>query len=190
MPQKTRKRRRLGITTDSSARLPSASAVGDFWAIDFQFDQTSCGRPLKLLNIVDEFSRQALAIRVSRRIDADTLVSVLDQLVHTHGRPAHIRMDNGPEMTAHAIRDWARLGSSSTCYIEPGSPWQNPYVESFNARLRDELLNQEQFDSLLEAQVLAEDWRIEYNTIRPHSALGGLTPTEFNERTNTQPQLS
>jgi putative transposase len=190
VPQKARKRRRLGITTDSSARLLSASAVGDVWAIDFQFDQTSCGRPLKLLNIVDEFSREALAIRVSRRIDADALVSVLDQLVHTHGRPAHIRMDNGAELTAHAVRDWARLGGSSTCYIEPGSPWQNPYVESFNARLRDELLNQEQFDSLLEAQVLAEDWRIEYNTIRPHSSLGGLTPTEFNEQTNIQPQLS
>ena len=99
-------------------------------------------------------------------------------------------MDNGAELTAHALRDWARLGGSSTCSIEPGSPWQNPYVERFNARLRDELFNQQQFDSLLEAQVLVEDWRIEYNTIRPHSALGGLTPTEFNERTNTQPQLS
>ena len=89
VPQKARKRRRLGITTDSSARLLSAAAVGDVWAIDFQFDQTACGRPLKLLNIVDEFSREALAIRVSRRIDADAPVSVLDQLVHTHGRPAH-----------------------------------------------------------------------------------------------------
>ena len=190
VPQKARKRRRLGITTDSSARLLSAAAVGDVWAIDFQFDQTSCGRPLKLLNIVDEFSREALAIRVSRRIDADALVSALDQLAQTRGRPAHIRIDNGAELTAHALRDWARPGGSSTCSIEPGSPWQNPYVERFNARLRDELLNQQQFDSLLETQVLAEDWRIEYNTIRPHSALGGLTPTEFNERTNTQPQLS
>ena len=85
-------------------------------------------------------------------------------------------MDDGAELTAHAVRDWARLGGSSTCSIEPGSPWQNPYVASFNSLLRDELLNQQQFDSLLEAPVLAEDWRIEYNTIRPHSALSGLTP--------------
>ena len=143
-----------------------------------RIDQTACGRPLKLLNIVDEFSREALAIAiaVARRIDADRLLEVLDRLALSRGRPAHVRMDNGPELTAHALRDWARLGATATSHIEPGSPWENPYVESFNGRLPDELLNQEQFDSLLEAQVLVEAWRIEYNTIRPHSALGGLIP--------------
>ncbi len=190
VPQKARKKKRLGTTTGTSARLLTASSVGDVWALDFQFDQTSCGRTLKLLNVVDEFSREALVIEVSRNIDADALVAVLDRLAHVYGRPAHVRMDNGPEMTAHALRDWARLGETATSYIEPGSPWENPYVESFNGRLRDELLNQEQFDSLLEAQVLAEEWRIEYNTFRPHSALGGLTPAEFAGRLTALPQLS
>ena len=114
----------------------------------------------------------------------------MNQLIEVYGKPYAIRMDNGPEMTAHALRDWARLGETATSYIEPGSPWENPYVESFNGRLRDELLNQEQFDSLLEAQVLAEEWRIEYNTFRPHSALGGLTPAEFAGRLTALPQLS
>lgn len=190
VPQRARKRQRLGTTTGTRARLLTAAAPGEVWAIDFQFDQTACGRPLKLLNVVDEFSREALTITVARRIDADRLVEVLDRLALSRGRPAHVRMDNGPELTAHALRDWARLGATATSYIEPGSPWENPYVESFNGRLRDELLNQEQFDSLLEAQVLVEAWRIEYNTIRPHSALGGLTPAEFAHRSMTLPRLS
>jgi putative transposase len=147
---------------------------------------------LKLLNVVDEHTREALTIQVNRRIDADATVKVLDRLVGERGRPPRfIRCDNGPELTANALRDWSRFTGAGTSYIEPGSPWQNPYVESFGGRLRDELLAVEAFTSLLEAQVLVEDWRIEYNTLRPHSALGYLTPTDDAKTwTTTQPQLS
>ena len=150
------------------------------WALDYQFDQTSDGRILKLLNVVDEHTRQALAITVDRRIDADATVKVLDRLVtERQAAPRCIRCANGPELTATALRDWCRFAGPGTSYSEPGSPWQDPYVESFGRRLRDELLAVEAFTSLLEAQVLVEDWRIEYNTVRPHSALGYLTPTDY-----------
>ena len=133
-----------------------------------------------------------LAITVDRRIDADATVKVLDRLVTERGRPPRfIRMDNGPELTANTLRDWCRFTGQGTSYIEPGSPWQNPYVESFGSRLRDELLAVEAFSSLLEAQVLVEDWRIEYNTLRPHSALGYLTPTDYAKTwTTNHPALS
>ena len=124
-------------------------------------------------------SREALAIAVDRRIDADATVAILDGLVAERGAaPQFVRCDNGPEFTANALCDWCRFNQAGTSYIEPGSPWQNPYVESFGGRLRDELLAVEAFSSLLEAQVLVEDWRIEYNTVRPHSALDYLTPAE------------
>ena len=111
------------------------------WALDYQFDQTDDGRRLKLLNVVDEHTREALTISVDRRIDADATVKVLDRLVAERGRPPRfIRCDNGPELTANALRDWCRFTGTGTSYIEPGSPWQNPYVESFGGRLRDELL--------------------------------------------------
>jgi putative transposase len=141
---------------------------------------------------VDEHTREALTITVDRRIDADVTVAVLDRLVAERGTaPRCIRCDNGPELTANALRDWCRFTGAGTNYIEPGAPWQNPYVESFGSRLRDELLAVETFNSLLEAQVLVEDWRIEYNTLRPHSALGYLTPTDYAKaRTINQPALS
>jgi putative transposase len=162
------------------------------WALDYQFDQTQDGRRLKLLNVVDEHTREALAIEVDRRIDADATVAVLDRLVAERGRPPRfIRCDNGPELTANALRDWCRFSGAGASYIEPGAPWQNPYVESFGSRLRDELLAVEAFSTLLEAQVLVEDWRIEYNTVRPHSALGYLTPTDYTKVwTATHPTLS
>lgn len=149
-------------------------------AIDFQWDQTADGHNLKLLHVVDEFTREALAIECRRRIDADAVVDVLDRLVLESGTaPAFLRCDNGPEMTAHALRDWCRLGRTGSAFIEPGSPWQNAYVESFGGRVRDELLAVELFSSLAEAKVLVEDWRQDYNTHRPHSALGMMTPTAF-----------
>ena len=119
-------------------------------------------------------------------------MAVLDRLVAERGTaPRSIRCDNGPELTAYALRDWCRFNQAETSYIEPGSPWQNPYVESFGGRLRDELLAVEAFNSLLEAQVLVEDWRIEYNTVRPHSALGYLTPTAYAKTwTTNHPALS
>ena len=152
------------------------------WALDFQFDETADRRRLKLLNIVDEHTREALAMRVGRSCDAETVVSVIERLIAERGAPEHLRMDNGPELLAWALRDWCRLAGTATTYIEPGSPWENPFIESFNGRVRDELLNTEEFATLLEAQVLAEAWRIEYNTYRPHSSLGGLTPAEYAER--------
>jgi putative transposase len=191
VPARRRNRQRLGTSTCPADRL-AAEHPDHVWALDYQFDQTQDGRRLKLLNIVDEHTREALVIKVDRRIDADATVGVLDQLVADRGRPPRfIRCDNGPELTANALRDWCRFNQAGTSYIEPGSPWQNPYVESFGGRLRDELLAVEAFNTLLEAQVLVQDWRIEYNTVRPHSALGYLTPTDYAKAwTANHPELS
>lgn len=178
VPVRTRKRRRLGESTVPAQRL-RAERPGQVWAFDFQFDQTACGRALKLMNIVDEFTREALVMQVERSIDADTVVQTLERLVAERGAPAHLRMDNGPEMTANALRDWCERSSTGTAYIEPGSPWENPFVESFHSRVRDELLDVEQFACLAEARVVIEDWREDYNTLRPHSSLGMRTPATF-----------
>jgi putative transposase len=179
VPHKRRKRQRLGISTVPAARL-RAERPDHVWAIDFQWDQTADGQNLKLLHVVDEFTREALAIDCHRRIDADHTVRVLDRLVAERGRaPGFIRCDNGPEMTANALRDWCRFSGAGSAYIEPGSPWQNAYVESFGGRVRDELLAVELFSCLAEAQVLIQDWRHDYNHHRPHSALAMMTPIAF-----------
>jgi putative transposase len=179
VPQRARKRQRLGESTVPADRL-RAQRPNHVWALDFQFDQTADGKILKLLHVVDEFTREALAIECRRRIDADATVAVLERLVSSRGKaPEHIRCDNGPELTANALRDWCRFCTAGSAYIDPGSPWQNPYVESFGSRVRDELLSQELFESLVEAQVLVEDWREDYNTNRPHSALGMTAPARF-----------
>ena len=187
---------RAGKSTARRSTCPADRLAAEYpdhvWALDYQFDQTQDGRILKLLNIVDEHTREALTIEVNRRLDAEATVKVLDRLVTKRGRPPlFIRCDNGPELTANALRDWCRFTGAGTSYIEPGSPWQNPYVESFGGRLRDELLAVEAFTSLLEARVLVEDWRIEYNTVRPHSALGYRTPAQYARAwTTNQPRLS
>ena len=184
-PERCTKRRRVRL--DSPERL-RANCPNHVWAIDFQFDETADYRRLKLANIVDEFTRESLAMEVDRSITADHLVDVLERLVAVHGAPTHLRMDNGPELIAWALRDWCRFTSTQTVYIEPGSPWENPFVESFNGRSRDELLNVEEFATLREARVVVEAWRIEYNTYRPHSSLGGLTPVEFKRQWLNQHQ--
>jgi putative transposase len=182
VPARRHKRRRLGTSTVPAARL-RAERPDQVWALDFQFDETADGRILKLLNIVDEHTREALATLPRRRINADMTVATLDGIVAMRRcTPEFIRCDNGPELTAHALRDWCRSSGTGTSYIEPGSPWENPYVESFNGRLRDELLSVEQFNTLLEAQVVIEDWRIDYNMHRPHSSLGWLAPAVYAER--------
>jgi putative transposase len=179
VPPKRRKRQRLGVSTVPADRL-RAQAADHVWAIDFQWDQTADGQNLKLLHVVDEFTREALAIECRRRIDSDQTVNVLDRLVAERGSaPAFVRCDNGPEMTANALRDWCRFSGAGSAYIEPGSPWQNPYVESFGGRVRDELLAVELFSCLAEAQVLIEDWRQDYNHHRPHSSLAMMTPAAF-----------
>jgi len=184
-PQTCKKRRRLYL---HSAERRQATRPNEVWAIDFQFDETADYRRLKLTNIVDEFTRESLAMEVNRSSGADDLVAVIERLVAERGAPTFLRMDNGPELVAWALRDWCRLSGTRTMYIDPGSPWQNAYVESFNGRVRDELLNIEEFGSLMEARVIVEAWRIEYNTYRPHSSIGGLTPAEFTRRLTEQHQ--
>jgi putative transposase len=178
VPVRRRKRRRLGDSTVPAQRL-RAERPNQVWAFDFQFDQTADGRVIKLLNIVDEFTREALEMLVERNIDAARTVGVLERLVAERRAPEYLRCDNGPEMTAHALSDWCVLGGTGTAYIEPGSPWQNPYVESFHSRVRDELLDVEEFSCLAEARVVISDWREDYNQRRPHSALGMRSPAAF-----------
>ena len=180
VPQRKRKRRRLGDSTaGTDARRLRAERPNHVWAFDFQFDQTAEGRALKLCNIVDEFTREALVMLVARSIDADTVIGELERLVARHGAPEHLRMDNGPEMTAHALQGWCEDSKTGTAYIDPGSPWQNPFVESFHSRVRDELLDVEEFACLAEARVVIEDWREDYNLRRPHSSLGMRAPAVF-----------
>lgn len=187
VPYKKRKKRLTGIGTAVGAMCPIRPNV--LWAMDFQFDATIDGRPVKLLNVVDEFTRECPVIVVDRSIDADRVVATLDRLaIERGGPPAYVRFDNGPEFVAHAVADWCRFNDVGSCFIDPGSPWQNAWIESFNGRLRDEFLNGWQFDSLIEAQVLIEDWRIDYNINRPHSAHGDLTPSEFAHAWNTRNQ--
>jgi putative transposase len=178
VPQRARKRRHLGESTVPAERL-RAERPNQVWAFDFQFDQTVDGRVLKLLNVVDEFTRESLAMLVARSIDADRTVEVLERLAAERGAPGHLRYGNGPEMTAHALRDWCELSKTGTAFIEPGSPWQNPYVESFHSRVRDELLDVEQFSCLAEARVVIGDWQEDYNQRRPHSALAMRAPAVF-----------
>ncbi len=179
VPRRRRKRQRVGESTVPAERL-RAERPDHVWALDFQFDLTADGRILKLLHVVDEFTREALAIECHRRIDADKTVATLDRLVGERGTaPAFIRCDNGPELTANALKDWCRFSRAGSAYIEPGSPWQNPYVESFGSRIRDELLAVELLSCPAEARMLVEDWRQDYNQHRPHSALGMMTPRAF-----------
>lgn len=181
VPTKTKKKRLAGIGTHVGAMMPIVPDA--LWAMDFQFDRTIDGRQVKMLNVIDEFTREALAIHVDHSITADDVVAQLDALViQRGGPPAFVRFDNGPEFVAVVVAEWAAANDTDTVFIDPGSPWQNAWIESFNGRLRDELLNLWHFDSLLEARVITEDWRIDYNTRRPHSAHGDLTPAEFADQ--------
>ncbi|MGH2968382.1 MAG: IS3 family transposase [Solirubrobacteraceae bacterium] len=184
VPQRARKRRRTG---DPEAKWLRAERPNQLWALDFQYDQTADGRMLRLLNVVDEFTREALVMQVDRSITAGQTVAALARLVAVRGCPENVRCDNGPELTAHALRDWCASASVTTSYIEPGAPWQNPFAESFNARVRDELLNLEDFSCLAEAQVLTEDWRDAFNREHPHSALGWKSPAAFAAAWATTP---
>jgi len=192
LPSRPRRRRR-------GKRMPghvTAACPNQVWALDFLVDQTADGRPLKILTVTDEHTREALAATAARRIGADETVSVLERIVERRGTPPQmIRCDNGPELVAHALRDWCRFSEVSTGYIEPGAPWQNPYIESFNGHLRRELLDLESFNTLYEAQLLINDWRLEYNHYRPHQSLNYQTPAEYAhqrmaETTDQQPRLS
>lgn len=175
VPSKQKKRGRLWLNDGSCVRL-RPQHTGHVWAYDFVEDRTADGRKFRMLTVIDEFSREALAIVTERRLNSQAVLDTLNDLLLKHGPPEHIRSDNGPEFIATAVRTWlGRLGVQ-TLYIEPGSPWENGYNESFNGRLRDELLDGEIFHTLMEAQVLIEAWRRHYNTARPHSALGYRPP--------------
>ena len=192
LPPKPRRRRR-------GKRMPghvTAACPNQVWALDFLVDQTADGRPIKILTVTDEHTREALATRAARRLGADDTVATLEQIVERRGTaPQLIRCDNGPELIAHALKDWCRFTGVSAGYIEPGAPWQNPYIESFNGHLRRELLDLESFNTLYEAQILLDDWQLEYNHYRPHQSLNYQTPTEYarrciTERTEDRPRLS
>jgi transposase InsO family protein len=159
---------------------------GLIWSYDFVMDRTHDGRILKLLVVVDEYSRECLAIEVRRRLTSHGVQEVLGALFLQHGCPAYIRSDNGPEFIAHALREWYGHLEVAPLFIEPGSPWENGYVESFNGKLRDELLNGELFYTLQESQIIIERWRRQYNTCRPHSALGYQPPTPETWQLTTQ----
>ena len=141
------------------------------WSYDFVQDRTHDGRAFRILTLIDEYARECLAIDVARRLTSEDVLERLSDLFVRRGVPDYIRSDNGPEFTAKAVRRWLERAGVKTLFIEPGSPWENGYIESFNGKLRDELLNVEIFDTLLEANVLIECWRVEYNTVRPHSSL-------------------
>ena len=175
VPVKQPKRGRLWLNDGSCIRL-RPSWPNHVWAYDFVMARTHDGRAFRMLTIIDEYTRECLAIDVARRLRSDDVLYCLAELFVDRGPPDHIRSDNGAEFTATAVRDWLARVGVKTLYIEPGSPWENGYNESFNGKLRDELLNGEIFYSLKEAQVLIERWRHHYNTVRPHSALGYRPP--------------
>jgi putative transposase len=160
----------------------AATRPDEVWAMDFLFDDITLGRRIKVLNVTDEFTREALAGFVARSIKSAGVVAVLNEIAERRGAPRFIRCDNGPEFIARVLRAWCDRVGSTTIFIEPGSPWQNAYVESYNGRQRDELWNGELIDSVLEAQLLLDDWRLDYNTYRPHQSLQYLTPVEFARR--------
>ncbi len=188
VPRKQPKKGRFWLNDGSCIRLRPERA-NHVWAYDFVEDRTHDGRKLRMLCVVDEFSREALAIKVDRKLNSSHVIETLAELMLERGTPSHIRSDNGPEFVANAVREWIAAVGASTAYIEPGSPWENGYVESFNSKLRDELLNGEIFYSLKEAQILIEAWRRHYNAIRPHSALGWQPPAPrvLIERTTPWP---
>ena len=175
VPQKQPKRRRLWLGAGSCVRL-RPSYTDHVWSYDFVHDRTSDGRGFRMLTVVDEYSRECLAIDVARKLTSEDVLERLSDLFVRRGVPDHIRSDNGPEFTAKKVTEWLDRLNVKTLFIEPGSPWENGYNESFNGTLRYELLDVELFDTLLEAKVLIERWRVQYNTIRPHSSLGYRPP--------------
>jgi len=175
VPQKQRARGRLWLGDGSCVRLRPEHA-NHVWSYDFVKGMTHDGRALRILVVLDEYTRECLALRVARRFGSLQVIETLADVMLVRGIPEHIRSDNGPEFIAEELRKWLGKVGTRTLYIEPGSPWENGYCESFNGKLRDEFLNGEIFYSLKEAQILTERWRVEYNTERPHSALGYRPP--------------
>ena len=175
VPAKQPKRGRLWLTDGSCIRL-RAERPNHVWSYDFVEDRTHEGRKYRMLNIIDEFTHECLAIRIDRKLKSIDVIDVLSDLFILHGVPEHIRSDNGSEFVAKAVQEWITAVGAKTAYIAPGSPWENGFIESFNARLRDELLDGEIFYSLNEARIVIESWRRHYNAVRPHASLGYKPP--------------
>ena len=178
VPYRRKFKKARGSSANSCA-VKKAEYPDHVWTYDFMKDQTENGRKLKLLTVLDEFTRESPAIKVDRSIRAKDVILVLEYLFMVRGQPEFIRSDNGPEFIANAIKKWLKEKHVETLYIEPGSPWENGYAESFNGKLRDEVLNRELFYSVKEAEVIVEDWRLDYNNHRPHSSLGYMTPAAY-----------
>jgi len=175
VPGKHPKRRRLWLAAGSCVRLRPQHR-NHVWSCDFVFSRTHDGRPVRMLTLIDEFTRECLAIDVARRLTSEDVLERLSDLFIQRGTPDDIRSDNGPEFTAHRVRDWLENVGVKTLFIEPGSPWENGFIESFNGKFRDELFNTEICDTLDEAKVLIERWTVHYNTVRLHSSLGYRPP--------------
>jgi transposase InsO family protein len=175
VPTKQPKRGRLWHNDGSCVRL-RPEYPNHVWSYDFVEDRTHNGKKYRMLNVIDEFTRECITIRIARQLKSTDVIDVLSDLFILRGIPGHIRSDNGPEFVAKAVRDWITAVGAKTAYIMPGSPWENGYCESFNSKLRDELLNGEIFYTLEEARVIIERWRRHYNTVRPHSSLGYKPP--------------
>jgi putative transposase len=178
VPARTMKKRRLGGSENACFRR-RAERPNHVWSYDFVMDQTSDGRRLKILVVVDEYTRECLALEVERCMEAVDVIEVLRKIIAMRGAPENIRSDNGGEFIAEAVREYLERSGAQTLYIEPGAPWENAYSETFNSRFGDEVLKREVFDTLLEAKVLVKNYRREYNDERPHSALNYATPAEF-----------
>ena len=190
VPCKQPKRKRLWLNDGSCIRL-RPERPNHVWSYDFVEDRTHDGRKYRMLNLIDEFTRECLAIRINRKLKSSDVIDVLADQFILRGVPDHIRSDNGAEFSAKAVQEWIAAVGARTAYIEPGSPWENGYCESFNSKLRDELLNGEVFCTLQEARIVIESWRQHYNTVRPHSSLGYKPPAPeafISSRPAAQPQ--
>jgi putative transposase len=189
--QVPRKRPRRRVAASRRRPLP-ATAAGQVWAYDFLFDACANGQQLKCLTVVDEFTRECLAIDVAGSIRSGRVIEVLSKLVSVHGSPQHLRSDNGPEFVSRAVLKWLTQSNIDTAHIDPGKPWQNGSNESFNGKFRDECLSMEWFRNRIDAKIVIEQYRRHYNEIRPHSSLGQLTPIEFKRKLSltNNPQLA
>jgi len=174
--KRQRRMKRVGISNGERQRAERRNQV---WSWDIVHDRTEIGSPFRTLTLLDEYTKECLATHVAWSIRAVDAITVIEAAIERYGAPEHLRSDNGPEFIAYAIRDWMADNDIKTIYIKPGAPWEQPFIESFHDKLRDECLNREIFGSLLEARIIIEAWRMEYNQRRPHSSLGYLTPAEF-----------
>ena len=187
LARKRPKKRRSGVSAGIS---PKAERRNQIWTYDFVFDQVVSGRKLKMLTLIDEYTRECLAVEVGTSLTSQKVREVLERVCRVRGCPEAIRSDNGSEFIANATRDWLAAHNIEPLFIAPGKPWQNGKCESFNGKLRDELLSRRWFNSMWEAKIVIESWRKYYNTERPHSALGYLTPVEFRAKASLRPELN